>query len=133
MIEIYERLIYRENFKISPFEKVNEKLFAFRQKYKDEGNDLMQKLFELILNTLYGVEICRDIDEFYKCKSHHWMETENDGNVLGYWKLPNGNYVVKLKKLDGLEAVIDVKHTLPSHLGAFILSKSKRFMKNFIR
>ena len=26
------------------------------------------------------------------------METENDGNVLGYWKLLNGIYVVKLKK-----------------------------------
>ena len=42
VIEIYERVIYRENFKISPFRKVTEKLFAFRQKYKDEKNDLMQ-------------------------------------------------------------------------------------------
>ena len=42
VIQIHESLIYRENFKISPFKKVNEKLFTFRQKYKDEGNDLMQ-------------------------------------------------------------------------------------------
>ena len=44
MIEIYKGLIYCENFKISPFRKVIEKLFAFRQKYKGEKNDLFQEL-----------------------------------------------------------------------------------------
>ena len=33
-----------------------------------------------------------------KSKSELWTETENDGNVLEYWKLPNGNYILKLKK-----------------------------------
>ena len=42
VIEIYEGVIYRENFKVSPFRKVIDKLFALRQKYKDEGNDVMQ-------------------------------------------------------------------------------------------
>ena len=36
VIEIYEGVIYRENFKISPFRKVLEKVFASRQKYKNE-------------------------------------------------------------------------------------------------
>ena len=36
VIENYEGVIYRENFKVSPFRKVIEKLFALRQKYKDE-------------------------------------------------------------------------------------------------
>ena len=44
VIENYEGVIYRKNFKISPFRKVIEKLFALRQKYKDEHNDLMQGL-----------------------------------------------------------------------------------------
>ena len=39
LIEIYEGPIYRENFKISPFRKVIEKIFVLRQKYKDEKND----------------------------------------------------------------------------------------------
>ena len=52
VIEIYEGVIYRENFKISPFRKVIEKLFALRQKYKDKKNDLMQGLIELIMNSL---------------------------------------------------------------------------------
>ena len=133
VIEIYEGVIYRENFKISPFRKVIEKLFGLRQKYKDKHNDLMPKLVKLIMNSWYGVQIRKDIDQFYKCKSQHWMETEYDENVLDYWKLPNGNYIVKLKKNDGLEGDDDVKNTLPSHLGAFILSNSKRIMNNFIR
>ena len=41
-VEIYEGVIYRENFKISPFRKVIEKLFALRKKYKDDKNDLLQ-------------------------------------------------------------------------------------------
>ena len=133
VVEIYEGVLYRENFKVSPFRKVIEKLFALRQKYKDEHNDLMQGLVKLIMNSLYGVQIRKDIDQSYKCKSQHWMETDFDENVLDYWRLPNGNYIVKLKKDDGLEEVNDVKNTLPSHLGAFILSNIKRIMNNFIR
>ena len=41
VIEIYEGVICRENFKVSPFRKVIDKLFALRQKYKDENNDVM--------------------------------------------------------------------------------------------
>ena len=93
----------------------------------------MQRLVKLIMNSLYGVQIRKDINQSYKCKSQHWMETEYDENVLDYWRLPNGNYIVKLKKDDGLEGDNDVKNTLPSHLGAFILSNSKRIMNNFIR
>ena len=133
VIQIYEGVLYRENFIVSPFRKVIEKLFGLRQKYKDEHNDLMQRLVKLIMNSLYGVQIRKDIDQSYKCKSQHWMETEYDENVLNYWKLPNGNYIVKLKKDDGLESDNDVKNTLPSHLGSFILSNSKRIMNNFVR
>ena len=95
VIRIYEGVIYRENFKMSPFRKVIEKFFALRQKYKDEGNDLMQGLVKLIMNSLYGVQIRKDVDQFYKGKSEHRMQTEYDENVLEYWKLPNGTYLVK--------------------------------------
>ena len=133
VIQIYEGVLYRENFIVSPFRKVIEKLFALRQKNKDEHNDLMQGLVKLIMNSFYAVQIRKDIDQPYKCKSQHWMETEYVENVLDYCRLPNGNYIVKLKKDDGLESDNDVKNTLPSHLGAFILSNSKRIMNNFIR
>ena len=90
-VEFYEGVIYRENFKISPFRKVIEMLFALRQNYKDEHNDLMQSLVKLIMNSLYGVQIRKDTDQSFKCKSQHWLETEYKDNVLEYWKLQNGN------------------------------------------
>ena len=85
------------------------------------------------MNSLYGVQIRRDINESYYCKSEAWMKTEFDGNVLDYWRLPNGNYIEKMKKDDGLDFDCDIKNTVPAVLGAFILSNSKRIMNNFIR
>ena len=82
VIQIYEGVIYRENFRLNPFRKVIEKLFALRPQYKHEHNDLMEGLVKLIMNSLYGVQIRKDIDQSYKCKSQHWMETEYDENVL---------------------------------------------------
>ena len=61
------------------------------------------------------------------------MQTEYDDKVLDYSKTPNGKYIVKIKKDDGLDGDNDVKNTIPSHLGAFILSNSKRIMNNFLR
>ena len=52
VIEIYEGVIYQQNIKITPFRKVIEKLSDLRQKYKDEHNDLMQRLVKLIMNSL---------------------------------------------------------------------------------
>ena len=59
----------------------------------------MQSLVKLILNSPYGIQIRKEINESYKCKSEHWMQTEYDDNVLDYWRLPNGNSIVKLKRM----------------------------------
>ena len=76
----------------------NEQKFALRKKYKEEQNDLMQGLVKLLMNSLCIIQIRRDIDEFYKCASEHWMQTEYDENVLDSCRLPNGKYIVKMKK-----------------------------------
>ena len=62
IIEIYEGVIYRENFKVSPFKKVIDKLFELRQKYKNENNDVMQLLVKLVMNSLHGEQIRKDIE-----------------------------------------------------------------------
>ena len=61
------------------------------------------------------------------------MKTEFDENVLDYWKLPNENYIVKMKKDDGLDDDCDIKNTSSAVFGDFILSNSKRIMNSFIR
>ena len=65
IIKIYESVICRENFKISPFRKTVDNLFTLGQKYKDEGNDLMQGLVISIMTSLYGVQIRKDVNESY--------------------------------------------------------------------
>ena len=84
IIETYEGVIYREKFKIISFRKVIDKLFALRQKYKDEGNDVMQLLIKLSMNSLYGENIRNDIDEKFACKSEAWIMTEYDERVKDY-------------------------------------------------
>ena len=76
VIKVLEGLINRKQFRISPFRKVKEKLFASRQKYKDEGNGFLQDFVELIMNGFYGVQIRKGNNEFFKWKSKNWEETE---------------------------------------------------------
>ena len=65
-IKFYEGVVCRDIFKISPFWEFIEKNFSFTQK-KDEVIDLTQGLVKLIMKTLYGVQIRKDINELYKC------------------------------------------------------------------
>ena len=132
VVEIYEGVIYRENFKVSPFRKVVDILFKLRQKHKDENNDVMQLLVKLIMNSLYGESIHKDIEEKFSCKTEMWMQSEYDERVKDYWKISNINYIVKMIDDKGLEDEIKKINTMPLHLGAFVLSKSKRIMNNFI-
>ena len=132
VIEIYEGVIYRENFKVSPFRKVIDKLFALRQKYKDEGNEVIQLSVKLLMNSLYGENIRKDIEEKFACKSEYWMQTEYDERVEDYWKISGINYIVKMIDDKGLEDEVKKLNTMPLHLGAFVLSNSKRIMNNFI-
>ena len=69
MIQIYEGVIYGANFKISPFRKIFDKLFKLGQKYKDEGNDVMQLLVKVLMNSLYGEQLRKDPEEKFSCKS----------------------------------------------------------------
>ena len=79
VIEIFEGVFYRENFKVrSSFREVFDELFALRQKYKKENNDMMQLLVKLIMNSLYGENIRKDIDVKFACKSEVWMMVEYD-------------------------------------------------------
>ena len=132
VIEIYGGVIYRENFKVSPFRKVIDKLFASRQIYKDENNDVMQLLVKLLMNSLYGENIRKNIEEKFACKSEYWMQKEYNERVKDYWKISGFNYIVKMIDDPGLEDEVKKLNTMPLHLGTFVLSNSKRIMNNFI-
>ena len=131
VIEVYEGVIYRENFKVSPFRKVIDILYKLRQKYKDEGNEVMELMVKFLMNSLYGEQIRKDIEEKFACKSEMWMQTEYDERVKDYWKISIINYIVKMIDDKGLEDEIKKINTMPLHLGAFVLSNSQRIMNKF--
>ena len=131
VIEIYEGVIYRENYKVSPFRKVIDKFFELRPKYKEENNDVMQLLVKLVMNSLYGEFLRKDIIESYQCKSEIWMMTEYDERVLDYQNINHGIYIVKMKDDEGLEDEVKKANTSPLQLAVFILSNNKRIMNNF--
>ena len=129
---IYEGVIYRKNFKVSPFKKIIDKLFELRQKNKDENNDVMQILVKLNMNSFYGEQIRKDIEESYQCISEMWMMTASDERVLDYQKINYGKNIVEMKDDEGLQDEVKKVNTMPLHLGAFVLSNKKRIMNSFI-
>ena len=132
VIENYEGVIYRENFKVNPFRRVIDILFKLRKKYKDENNDVMQLLVKLLMNSLSGKNIRKNIEEKFACKSEMWMRTEYGERVKDYWKIRGFNYIIKMIDDKGLEDEVKKLNTMPLHLGSFVLSNSKMIMKNFI-
>ena len=50
--------------------------FALRQKCKDENNDVMQLLVKLLMNSLYGDQTRKDIEEKCASESEYWMMSE---------------------------------------------------------
>ena len=58
--------------------------------------------------------------------------TEYDERVLDFQKTIFGNYIVKMKDDEGLQDEVKKVNTMPLHLGAFVLSNSKRKMTDFV-
>ena len=101
-------------------------MFALRQNHKEENNEVMQILVKLLMNSLYGEQIKKDIEEKFACKS------EYDERIKDYWKMSGVNYIVKMIDDAGLEDEVLKLNTMPLHIGAFVLLNSKRIMNNFI-
>ena len=84
------------------------------------------------MNSLYGKNIRKDFEEKFACKSEAWMMSEYDERVKDYWKISGNNYIVKIIDDAGLKDKFKKLNTMPLHLGAFVLSNSKRIMNTFI-
>ena len=116
---------------MSPFRNVIDELFALRQIYNDENDDVRQLLVKLLLNSLYGERIRKNMEENFAYISQDWMMSEFDEKVRDYWKIGFGEDIVKMTDDAGLEEEIKNLNTMPLHFGAFVLSNSKRRTKKF--
>ena len=133
IIEIFEGVFYRKIFKNSPFRKVIDKLFVLKLKYKDEINDVVQLLVNILLKSIYAEQIRIDFEESFACKSEYWIMTEFDERVKGFWRKSHGNYIVKMIDDIGLEDEVNKINAMPLYLRAFVLSNSERIMnKSFM-
>ena len=83
------------------------------------------------MNSLYGENIRKDIEEKFTCKSEAWMMSEYDERVKDYWKISGINYIVRMSDDAELEDEVKKLNTMPLHLEAFVLSNSKRIMNDF--
>ena len=63
----------------------------------------MHLLVELIMNSLYGEQIHKDIEESYQCKSENRMLSVHDERDLDYQKIIYRDYIVKMKDDAGLK------------------------------
>ena len=88
----------------------------------------MPLLVKLLLNSLYGENIRKDIEKNFACKSEAWLISEYDERVKDNWKISGLNYIVKLIDDARLKDEVEKLNTMPLHLGAFVLSNSNRNM-----
>ena len=85
------------------------------------------------MNSLYGENIRKDVEEKFAGKSESWMVSEYDERVKAYWKTSGNYFIVKMIDDAGLEDEVRKLNTMPLHLGAFVLSNSKRIVNNYIQ
>ena len=68
-------------------------------------------LVKLLMNSLYGEQIRKNIEEIFACKSKAWMMSEYDEEVKEYWRISQSNY--NLKRLMTKDWKMTVKNCIP--------------------
>src|SRR5438093_9557145 len=134
---IYEGIVYEENYEQSPFRSFILKLFDLRLKYKAAKNEVGDNLIKLLMNSLYGKTVQRDIKHQFNIWSEATLKENFDETIMDFQQIKSGMYVVQKKEDSGLDCVKARKRgnktrDVPTHLGAFILAHSRRIMNNFI-
>ena len=82
------------------------------RKLRTKKNHVSQFLLKLLLITLYGEQIRKDIKEKFVCESEDWMIlSEYDERVKNYWKISHCFCFVKMIDDKGLED--EVKISIP--------------------
>ena len=76
------------------------------------------------MNSLYGEQIGKDLEEKFACKSEYWMMSEYDERVKDHWKISGNIHIVKMIDGEGLEDEVKNLKTMPLHLGALVISNS---------
>ena len=82
------------------------------------------------MNSLYGENIRKDVEEKFACNSDAWMMSDYDERVKDYWRISGINYIVKIIDDAGLEDEVNKMNTM--RLRSFCFIKQQKILKNFI-
>ena len=83
---------------------------------------------------VYGGNVRRDIKEENKCVVENWMRENFVDRVKGWFPLKNGNFIVKLEDVEGVDDYDKAKsvNKMPPQFGSSMLSHSKGLMNEVI-
>ncbi|ESO85549.1 hypothetical protein LOTGIDRAFT_155035 [Lottia gigantea] len=123
IIKILDGIVYEDNFKTPPYRDYILILKELRNKYKKEGDNCMN----LLGNSLYSKSIQKDINTSRHLWSEATFKANYDSHVKSYEKVNETQYIVQIND-EEKEFVPpkDFTRLTPAHLGAFILSHSKK-------
>ena len=85
----------------NPYRDFVNDMFAKRHVYKKQGKDLLQTLAGKIANSVYD----RNIRRVVNCVTQHWINENYDDRVKKRKPLKNGNLIVKLEDVAGVDDV----------------------------
>ena len=133
ILEVYEGF-FCHNLEYNLYTEFVTDMFEKRDLFKSQGKELLQNLAKEIGLSVYGGNIRKDINEEYKCATENWMRENFDDRVKEWFRLKNGNLIVKLEDDEVVDDNDKAKsiNTMPSHFGSYILSHSKRLMNYVI-
>ena len=65
LIKRFEEVIFKEDSRVNNFPRVLDKKFELRKSYKERNDEVIKFLVELLMNSLYGEQIGKDIEDEY--------------------------------------------------------------------
>ena len=133
ILKVYEGL-FCESLEYNPYKDFVLDMYDKREQYKKKGNDLSATQVKKVMCSVYGGNVRRDILDKYVCVTDDWMNSEHDKSVKEIIPLENEVYINKKHIHEGKDdfGLANKINTMPSHMGSYILSHSKRLMDDVI-
>ena len=133
ILEVFEGFLCHI-IEFNPFMELFNDMYEKIDLFKARGRDLLQNLAEKFGLSVHDGEKWKGINEECKCVTYTWMTENVDHGVKGWFPLKNGCLIVKLVDDKGVDDYDEAKlvKSMPSRFGTYILSHSKRLMKDVI-
>ncbi|ESO90772.1 hypothetical protein LOTGIDRAFT_163654 [Lottia gigantea] len=98
IIKISDEIVYEENFKTPPYRDYILILKELRNKYKKEGDMVASNCMKLLINSLYGKSIQKDINTSRHLWSEATFKANFDSHVKSYEKVNDSQFIVEMNE-----------------------------------